>query len=216
MGNLFQKIVSMVFIYYIEFVYATSKIIIEGCYDSLKDVNGERFIISFWHGENYCFYPLLRGKNLFVITTKDKRGDYIASICKHFGYTPVRMPDNSEGENSFFKISSIINSGENSNLVITLDGPLGPYHQVKKLPLMMALFSKRRIIAVSIDVKRKIRLKKRWDKYIVPLPFNIIKIYVHEPLKIEKSDLKGKFKQKMEFIKNIMENKFIRNKSNET
>ncbi len=208
MDKLFQEIISKVFIYYIKFVYATSKIIKAGCYDILRNANNEKFIITLWHGDNYCFYPLLKGENLYVTATKDRRGDYISSICKHFGYIPIRMSDDSTGENSLLKIRNKIRSENTASLVITLDGPLGPYHQVKKLPLVMASFTKRRIIALSIDVKRKVQIKKRWDNYTIPLPFNEIKIYVHEPIKIEKSDLKDKFQFKKDEIKKVMEHVF--------
>ena len=42
---------------------------------------------------------------------------------------------------------------------------------------------------VSFKVKRKIRLVKRWDKYVIPLPFNKIEIHFHEPLEIKKDEL---------------------------
>jgi len=208
MDKLFRKIISKVFIYYIKFVYATSKIIKEGCYDILKNTNSEKFIIAFWHGDNYGFYPLLKGENFYIVTTKDRRGDYISSTCKHFGYIPIRMSDDSTGDNSLLKLRNKI-SGENAaSLVLTLDGPLGPYHQIKKLPLVIAAYTKRRIIVLSIDVKRKVQIKKRWDNYTIPLPFNVIKIYVHEPIKIEKSDLKDKFQFKKDKIKKAMEHAF--------
>jgi len=208
MSNFFQKLISRVFIYYIEFVYATSKIIKEGCYDILKNADSEKFIIALWHGDNYCFYPLLKGENLYIVTTKDRRGDYISSTCEHFGYIPIRMSDDSIGDNSLLKIRNKISGENTASLVMTLDGPLGPYHQVKKLPLVIAAYTKRRIIALSINVKRKVQIKKRWDIYTIPLPFNVIKIYVHEPIKIEKSDLKDKFQFKKDEIKKVMEHAF--------
>lgn len=208
MFNFFQAIISKVFVYYIEFVFATSKIMKEGCYDILKNINSENFIIAFWHGDNYCFYPLLKGENLYIVTTKDRRGDYISSICEDFGYIPIRMSDNSTGDNSLLKVINKISSENTVSLVLTLDGPLGPYHQVKKLPLVIAAYTKRRIIALSINVKRKVQIKKRWDNYTIPLPFNVIKIYVHEPIKIEKSDLKDKYRFKKDKIKKVMEHAF--------
>lgn len=205
MIKLMELILSKVFIYYIRFVYATSKITKEGYFSLLRNANSEKFIIAFWHGENYCFFPLLKGESLYVVATKDRRGNYISSICNHYGYVPIRMSDDSTGDNSLFRLIKRVSGQDAANLAITLDGPLGPYHQVKKLPLATAVLTKRRLVAVSMDVKRKVRLKKRWDKYVIPLPFNEIKFYAHEPLLIERSDLKENAPSKANEIKNLLE-----------
>lgn len=175
------KLVTLISIYYIKFVYKTSKIISNDQYAFLESDHTEKFIIVFWHGDSYSLYPYLSGQGLYVITTKNGRGDYINLICNHFGYKTIRVPDESEGGNFLFKIKREI-SEDCANLAITLDGPLGPYHEPKPFPFITASLIKRRVLPISIKCNRKIQLKSRWDNFTIPLPFNRIEINVHDPL----------------------------------
>ncbi|NLK20637.1 MAG: DUF374 domain-containing protein [Epulopiscium sp.] len=203
--DLFQKIISVIFIVYIRLVYATSKIELSGNGEYLKSNHEEKFIFSFWHGSSYSFYPLLKGERLCVVTTKDPRGNYISNICKSFGYVPIRVPDEPSGGNFFLKIRSIIREEANSSVAITFDGPLGPFHEPKIFPFAVALFSKRRVVPLSIRVRRKISLNKRWDKFVIPFPFNEIKVCIHEPVEVNKEDLKKEFIEQRIKVRTVME-----------
>lgn len=186
--SFFEKLITQIAIYYIDFVYKTSKVVSTGAYHSLDSDHSEKYIIAIWHGHSYSLYPYLRGNELFVITTKNGRGDYISLICKHFGYTPIRVPDESEGGSFLFKIRRQINGQNVANLCITLDGPLGPYHEPKAFPFITALLTKRQVLPLSINCKYKFHLR-RWDKFAIPLPFNKIEVHIHEPIEVTKKDL---------------------------
>lgn len=184
-----EKIFTKLSIGYIEFAFKTSKVIKSGNYDLLDSENPERFVVGFWHGNSYCCFPVLRDTGTFILTTVTKRGDYIKNIGEHFKYNALRVPDETEGENHIFKIRRAINGAKKGTIAFALDGPLGPYHEVKKFVLLTTLLAKRRMIPVSFDVKRKIRLVRRWDKYVVPLPFNKIEVHFHDPIEITKQNL---------------------------
>lgn len=139
-----------------------------------------------------------------VITTENRRGGYISNICKKFGYTPIRVPDESKDGNYFLRIRKIIKDEAQASVAITFDGPLGPLHEPKVFPFAIALFAKRRVVPVSIYVKRKIILKHRWDKFIIPLPFNDINVYVHDPITVDKQDLKDEFEKLRKEAKEMM------------
>ncbi len=202
---MFPKWSINIMIKYIEFVYKTSKISVEGHEEILRGDNEEKIIALFWHGESYCFYPALKGSKLYIVTTRDRRGDYISDMCAHFGYKTIRVPDISDGGNYFYKIKKIINEEDTSNLAISIDGPLGPYHVPKDFALICAYLTKRRIMPLSISVKRKIELQRRWDKFKIPLPFNEITINCHEPIEISGEDKKEKFVSLKKHIRSVME-----------
>lgn len=204
-SDFFGKLTTLISIYYISFVYKTSKIVSTGQYKLLESDYAEKFIIAFWHGDSYSLYPYLSGQGLYVITTNNGRGDYINLICNHFGYKTIRVPDESEGGNFLFKIRREINGPSCANLTITLDGPLGPYHQPKRFPFITAALTKRSILPLTIKCKRKIQLKGRWDKFVIPLPFNSIELHVYEPLKITKKDLDNESISVREQVLKIME-----------
>jgi len=203
-SNVFGKLTTIIAIYYIKFVYKTSKIVSTGQYGLLEASHDEKFIIVFWHGDSYSLYPYLSGQGLYVITTNNGRGDYINLICNHFGYKTIRVPDESEGGNFLFKIRRVINGPSCANLTITLDGPIGPYHQPKRFPFITAVLTKRKVLPLTISCKRKIQLKGRWDNFAIPLPFNQIELHVYDPLEMTKKDLEDEAISIREKVLNIM------------
>jgi len=207
--DIFKKLSVKIMTKYIEFVYYTSKISINGNKKQLKEECKEKVVIVFWHGDSYCLYPALKGLKMYIVTTKDRRGDYISDMCTYFGYKPLRIPDISDGGNYLFKIKKIINEEDISNIAISADGPLGPYHVIKDFSIVSAILTKRRIMPVSIVVKRKIKLTRRWDSFKIPLPFNQITITFHDPVEVNRKDRKEKFSSLKETIKGTMENEIM-------
>ena len=203
-SDFFGKLTTLISIYYIKFVYKTSKIVSTGQHKLLEADNDEKFVVVFWHGDSYSLYPYLSGQGLYVITTNNGRGDYINLICNHFGYKTIRVPDESEGGNFLFKIRREINGPSGANLTITLDGPLGPYHKPKRFPFITAVLTKRRMLPLTIKCKRKIQLSGRWDKFVIPLPFNRIELHVYDPLKVIKKDLENEAIYTIEYVSKIM------------
>ncbi len=205
--NIFSKLLNLINIRYINFVYKTSKISYSGSFDLLLNRNSKEgnYIVSFWHGDSYCLYPLLKGKKQYILTTKDPRGDYITSLCNYYGYTTIRIPDNFEDGKYIHRIKQRLQEGDGGNLVITLDGPLGPYHEPKEFPLFMGMLLNYKLLLITPDIKYKIKLTKRWDDYTIPLPFNKLNFHFHEPCTISKSDLKNHFRLKRIEVRNKME-----------
>lgn len=200
-----EKIISACLYYYIDFVYKTSKINIIGKLEYLESNNPEKFIVFIWHGDSYCYYPFLKGKRLNIVTTKNKRGGVINRISRYFGYDVVRLPDMAADGNYIFQLKNQITKGNNANLLLSVDGPTGPEHEIKDFAMIMALFSKRKIIPLNIDVKHHLSLKNRWDNLKIPLPFNKITIRVNDFFEVQKKDRKEKFSSLKEEIKRVMQ-----------
>lgn len=199
-----KKTLSKIYIWYLEFVYKTSRITNSSNLDFVDVVNSDRFVIAFWHGESYCFYPLIKKNNAFVFTTVNGRGEYIANIAMHFGYTPIRVPDTYSNGEMFFKIKKQLSNNKDYHIIMTLDGPVGPYHEPKDFPLIIALTTRRKILPVAMNIKYKVQLNKRWDKYTIPLPFNKIDFFINLPIEISKEDMKEEFMTKKDKIKEVM------------
>ncbi len=170
---------------YIRLVYATSNVIYKGRRDLLFE--NETFAVGFWHGSSFCYYPQLRGRGDIIITTRHKRGDLIADVGRKFGYVPFHMPDESDPDTTLLDIRRMLGGAAKNHICYSMDGPLGPYHVPQRFFLTTAWLAKKRVLPVSVEVRRKITLKKRWDKYIIPLPFARITFTFHEPLEVKKN-----------------------------
>lgn len=205
LAQLKEKIISAVLYYYIDFVYKTSKIKKVGKLEYLENEHPEKFIVFIWHGDSYSYYPFLKGKKLNIVTTQNKRGGVISRISRYFGYDVLRLPDLAAEGNYIFKLKNQINKNNNANLVLSVDGPIGPEHEIKDFAMIMALFSKRKILPLTIQLKHNFKLKNRWDNLKIPLPFNKITISVNDFFEVTKKDRKENFHSLKEKIKKEME-----------
>lgn len=184
-------LLSRFFIHYIEFVYHTSHIRIKGNVE-LLNVNKDKFIFGYWHGDTFALYPLMKEKKnkmkLVIITTENIRGNYIDSACKHYNYLTFRLPDSSINGNIIFKLRKFVNN--TLDLALALDGPMGPIYQPKLFVFKLAQFLNRKIIPVNVKVRYKYVIKKRWDRYKIIFPFNRIEYYIGNPIEIKSNILK--------------------------
>ena len=171
--------------FYIRLVKATGKVTYAGRHDLLNAE--EKFAVGFWHGDSFCYYPELRGRGDIIITTRHKRGDLIAGVGKKFGYVPFHMPDESDPDATLLDIRRLLAGAADRHICYSMDGPLGPYHVPQRFFLTTVRLAKKRVLPISVEVRRKIRFKKRWDQYIVPLPFARITFRFHEPVEVKKN-----------------------------
>lgn len=129
---------------------------------------GDRTLLCFWHGKYLPLLFLLRSRRGCVFTSLSFRGGVIASLCRHFGYDCVKIP---EAERS--RTSEVLREAmEKYRLCgIAIDGPLGPYHVVKRTPIQLASSFGFVVLPVSVASGRKFVLRSRWDRMEVPYPF---------------------------------------------
>ncbi|MDY0257879.1 DUF374 domain-containing protein [Gudongella oleilytica] len=188
-----SDIVSTLMYKYINFVYRSSKIIYIG-FEKIQLPERVSTVFAFWHGDSYSLYPALVGKKLLVITTQDRRGDFISDTCHKFDYDSYRMPDTSNNGGAYVLGLVRAMSEDSSDLAISLDGPLGPYHIPKVFPFAVAYLLKRSVTPISIDIEKKLILKNRWDNFKIPLPYNNITVTFHNIIIPGKNDKAEDFK----------------------
>lgn len=192
---------------YIDFVYRTSKVQMVGRLDLLKNPDGEKVVILFWHGDSFCLYPSLKGLDLFIVVTKDRRGDYISDVCEYYGYHALRIPDATDGGNYLFQIRKAIAGGTPTNIAVTLDGPIGIHHVPKDFPIVLATLTRRKVMPIVAHAKKSICLTSRWDRLKIPLPFNHITIQFYEPIVITREKGPDPFLSIKKEIVTVMESK---------
>jgi lysophospholipid acyltransferase (LPLAT)-like uncharacterized protein len=203
-----DKLIRFGLIHYINLVYRTSKFeyenkqVIENC--------EKGYLVSFWHGDSYCLFPTMKGTKIGIITTINKRGDFIADLCNYFEYMPLRVSDEPTEKNMIFKLSSDMRKNKDLHVGLAADGPLGPYHVPKDFLFVLGEMTNRQVLPVNVKVKRKVVLFRRWDKYKVPLPFNRFKLSFGTPMTVTKEDRKTEYvrlKQNLLSQMTEMENK---------
>lgn len=141
----------------------------------------KRFLFCFWHGKYVPLFPLLKGYQACVVSSRSERGSVIAEICRNFGYESAQIPDQ-PGRDSLMLMGDALSEAQAGALAV--DGPLGPRHRVKHGVIRMASARGFDLLPVSLDSRRKMVFNKRWDRMEFPLPFTKVCLVFGEPIKV--------------------------------
>ncbi len=184
------NLLSVIFHAYLKLVAITGKIEVRN-----MDKIGENTMVGYWHGDSYIMQLLLRHiyktyENINVIVTSDKRGDVIEKIISRYGAKAIRLPDGLNIRHFLRDLKEMCKSSDGV-FAVSLDGPLGPLHEPKKLIFLLASEAEKQMVYIRFKYKNVIRLNHRWDKYVIPLPFSKITAYVEELGYISKEDLRN-------------------------
>ena len=142
---------------------------------------GIPFLLCFWHGKYVPIFPLLEGYEACFISSKSNRGSIIAEICGRFGYQSAQIPDR-QGSGALMLMGEALSGTRAGGLAV--DGPLGPRHGVKIGVILMASEFGFALLPVSVGIRRKIVLDKRWDRMELPIPFTTICLAFGKPIKV--------------------------------
>ncbi len=142
---------------------------------------GERVLVAFWHGKYVPLFALLRGRRACIFSSRSFRGDVIAETCRRFGYECVQIPDRG-GDASLAQMRQALGQFQAGGIAV--DGPLGPYHAVKRGPVQLASDLGFTVLPVSVAARRNKILDERWDRMEIPRPFTTVWLEAGEPFEI--------------------------------
>ena len=142
---------------------------------------GRPVFALFWHGKYSPLFSLLRGRKAVIFTSLSARGDVIATICRHFGYTPIQLPDHG-GDASLERMRTALRTAPACGIAV--DGPLGPYHAVKRGPIQLASELGFLIFPVTFAARRSRVNTERWDRFELPSLFTRVVMLVGDEIAI--------------------------------
>jgi len=142
---------------------------------------GRPVFALFWHGKYTPLFALLRGRKAVIFTSLSARGDVIATICRHFGYTPVQLADHG-GDDSLERMRGALRGAPACGIAV--DGPLGPYHAVKRGPIQLASELGFLVFPVTFAARRSRIDVDRWDRFELPSPFTRVVLLVGEEIEV--------------------------------
>jgi lysophospholipid acyltransferase (LPLAT)-like uncharacterized protein len=77
---------------------------------------------------------------------------------------------------------------ESNSIILAVDGPYGPLHQIKTVCVELARETGAPIVHVEYICSRAKEIESGWDKRIVPALFDKITVKYHPPIYVEKND----------------------------
>lgn len=159
-------------------------------------------IVAFWHGRYTPLFALLRGRDAVIFTSLSFRGSVISGICRRFGYRPVQIPDHGR-EAALETMRQTLRAGGTCGIAV--DGPLGPYHRVKRGGIQLASELGFRILPITFAARRSRVDGGRWDRMEVPRPFTRVVFLCGEPLEVPPGLDAGGLRVWQERLRGILE-----------
>ena len=142
---------------------------------------GNRVIVLFWHGKYIPLFALVRVPGACIFTSRSFRGDVISEVSRRFDLSAVEIPDHG-GEASLELMRAAV--AESQVAVIAVDGPLGPYHSVKRGAIELASELGSMLLPLAVASRRKRIATSRWDRREVPRLFTTVRVEVGEPISV--------------------------------
>ena len=166
-------------------------------------------IFALWHAHQCGLYALEEREKTTVMISNSNDGEIIAQAGAAMGLKVVRGSHNRKGAAATLELIDAIKSGNNG--AITIDGPRGPKHKVKKGIIDIARITGVPIVPMSWHSPSRFFLKfNTWDEFCFPLNCIKMKAIYGEPIFITQNSRDEEleaYRQKVESeLKNLNDN----------
>ncbi len=141
------------------------------------------YIFAVWHQNAVAGSLSHIGNPHCAMISQSKDGELVAFVYKHIGLVPVRGSSTRGGKNARNKIIELINN-QGLPAAITIDGPKGPYKQIKSGIIDIAKNTGVAIVPIMPIPDRYWSFRKAWDHFRLPKPFAKIVFKYGKPIYI--------------------------------
>ena len=149
----------------------------EGSIGSLDSIHPG--IFPFWHRCVLGACWIFRHRNLAVLTSQSRDGEFIARVINRMGYPAVRGSSSRGGQRGLLELQRMVTNG--GGVAFTIDGPRGPRYVAKRGPVLLARTTGVPITAFYVAME-KAWVINSWDAMMIPKPFS--RAYVRVARKI--------------------------------
>jgi lysophospholipid acyltransferase (LPLAT)-like uncharacterized protein len=150
-------------------------------------VTQEQVVLAFWHEYNLvaavAAWKLRPEHHHVSFSTQTFRGEVMNAMLSALATGSVPLPaegERAEAARLSREMARLGRSG--ASLAVSPDGPVGPYRRAKPGALIVAREAALPLQPWAISAKPAIRLRGRWDRHVVPLPFCSLRVEESEPI----------------------------------
>jgi lysophospholipid acyltransferase (LPLAT)-like uncharacterized protein len=156
-------------------------------------VSQDQVVLAFWHEYNLAAaiaaQRLRRHRYHVSFSTQTLRGEVMNAMLAALGAGSVALPAPHErGESARLSREMARLGREGATPVVSPDGPLGPYRRARPGALIVAREAGLPLQPWAVAVRPGLRLARRWDRQIVPLPFCRMWVEEAAPIAISARD----------------------------
>ena len=167
---------------YVRLVAATCRV-------SGPPVTQEQVVLAFWHEYNLvaaaAAHRLRERPHHVSFSTQTFRGQVMTAMLHAMDAGAVPLPAERERAEATRLARELARLGrEGHSLVVSPDGPVGPYRRAKPGALIVARESGLPLQPWAVVARPAFRLTRRWDRHIVPLPFCSLRVIEAAPIQV--------------------------------
>ncbi|MCL2017562.1 MAG: lysophospholipid acyltransferase family protein [Alphaproteobacteria bacterium] len=184
---LVQWVVAALAAFTIWLIYVSCRVRIKNKDLFLKFV-GKPVIFAFWHGRSMMLSPVTVWFKFsgYAVTSQHRDGRLMAKIQRMFGLRAILGSTGRKGAVSVLR-QGVRLLREGHLLCLSPDGPKGPRMRIHDGALYFAKMTGAPIIPVCFSCSRP-WFQRRWDKYLIAIPFSKIAIEAGQPFYIGIND----------------------------
>ena len=138
----------------------------------------DQYIYVTWHSNQFIVHGFKDKNKTSILISNSLDGDIVSYVAQNWGFKTKRGSTGRKGAIAATKqlYEELKNGG---NVVITVDGPRGPYHEVKKGAISLSIDTGVPIVPVDwYSADKTFKEMNSWDKMRFPLgPCRIVNVY---------------------------------------
>ena len=129
----------------------------------------DRCIYAIWHSNQFLVHGLKNKDKTSILISNSLDGDIVSYVAQKWGFKVKRGSSGRKGSISATKqLHDELIKGE--SIVITVDGPRGPYHEVKKGAIALSMETGIPIVPVNwYSQDKSFKEMNSWDKMKFPI-----------------------------------------------
>ena len=169
------------------------RLVAKTCLVGGAPVTQDAVVLAFWHEYNLvaaaAAHRLRRHRRHVSFSTQTFRGAVMTSMLNSLDAGSVPLPPEDDRAGAARLSREMARLGrEGATLVVSPDGPVGPYRRAKPGALIVARESGLPLQPWAVAARPAIRLGRRWDRHVVPLPFCRLRVEEAEPIRVSPRD----------------------------
>jgi len=140
-----------------------------------------RFLYAVWHDSIAMAAFGGRHVRTVALTSHHRDGLFVASVLKAIGLPTVRGSTGHRGDSA---LREILTTARDSDIVLTPDGPRGPYRKMSTGTVFLASRSGRAIVPTAFSCERSWTIRGSWTGLVIPKPFSKVFLLAGDPIEV--------------------------------
>lgn len=145
-----------------------------------REVLTPPYVLALWHGRLMGSLMDNYGSGCVTMTSRSNDGELAAGIAEQFGIVAARGSSSRGGREALSEMEDLVRGGVVPFGALTVDGPRGPWREVK--PGVIALARRLGVPLIPITFScRRAWVLRSWDRMVLPKPFTKVIVAYGEP-----------------------------------